>query len=62
MIKAIPPLLFLVIDGNYHLLATRTAGTGEVGRCSGWVVCGGTLEALSEAAQPVGWVLTPVGL
>lgn len=62
MIKAIPPFLFLVIDGNYHVSATRAAGTGEVGGCSGWVVCGGTLQALSEAAQQVGWVLTPVGL
>lgn len=43
-------------------VTTNVAGTGTVGGCSGWVVGGGTLKALDEAARQVGWVLTPVGL
>lgn len=67
MMKAIRPLLFFpVIDGNYHSrlqhVTTNVDGTGAVGGCSGWVVCGGSLQALYEAARQVGWVLTPIGL
>lgn len=40
----------------------NAAGTGVAGGCSGEMVCGGTLQALYEAASQVGWVLTPVGL
>lgn len=43
-------------------VTTNAASTGVVGGCSGRAVCGGTLQALYEAAKQVGWVLTPAGL